>query len=135
MRPELKTLADGLIGTVKGYVDATKATLSARMDTLESSIKAIPAGPRGEQGEKGLDGKDGPAGERGLDGANGADGQPGKDGAQGPAGEPGKDADPEVVRALVVEEVSKATAEKSDAASELFEAVIKRFEVEHADAA
>jgi len=193
MRHELKTMADGLIETVKGYVRTVQDGLSLRIDGLEQTIKAIPSGPNGKDGEPGVKGEDGksitvddvaplikdevtkavdciprpevdyvrvtgvvkeivsliPVPSNGIDGKDGDRGQDGKD-ADPEAitkevlarvtevlesiptpkdGLNGKDADPEMVRAAVVEELSK----QEDSAELFAKALITRFaQVEYA---
>jgi len=42
LRNELKTIADGLIETVKGFVDKATATLNGRIDSLEKALRELP---------------------------------------------------------------------------------------------
>lgn len=133
-KQDMLMLARSVGVAVKEYVAAALLTMAARLDTLDSRIKAIPAGPQGEKGEKGEPGESivGPAGPEGkpgeaIQGTPGMDGRPGKDAEavdiaaivaeavkqipvpkDGKDGMPGDSVDPERVRELVNGEVVKA---------------------------
>jgi hypothetical protein len=95
MRDEIKSIADGVIESVKSFVSKTIEPLEERIDSLvfetnealhrlDEKIQAIPAGEKGEagaDGRDGIDGKDGigERGEKGEQGENGKDGRDGKD--------------------------------------------------------
>lgn len=95
MREELKSIADGVIESVKSFVSKAIEPLEERIDylvdetretlhRLDDKIQAIPAGEKGDAGKDGrdgIDGKDGigERGEKGEQGENGKDGIDGKD--------------------------------------------------------
>jgi hypothetical protein len=103
-----KALGQQILTAVKDYVARTSFALTARLDSLEERIKAIPAGPPGERGEKGDAGDQGPAGRnsyevavslgyegsvhdwmQSLVGKQGHVGERGENGEVGPQGEKG----------------------------------------------
>jgi hypothetical protein len=94
MRDEIKSIADGVIESVKSYVSNAIGAVNSRLEGLEKSLKEIPAGENGKDGRDGIDGKDG---KDGLDGVNGKDGTDGRDGKDGSDGINGKDADEEAI--------------------------------------
>jgi hypothetical protein len=94
MRDEIKSIADGVIESVKSYVSNAIGAVNSRLEGLEKSLKEIPAGENGKDGRDGIDGKDGKDGTDGVNGKNGTDGIDGKDGSDGING---KDADEEAI--------------------------------------
>jgi len=82
----LAQLSDGVLHSVRGYIQRSMAPWLDRVRALEQ--QAPVPGPQGQPGPAGRDGKDGAPGERGE---KGADGLPGRDGAPGERGEKGAD--------------------------------------------
>lgn len=80
---ETREVMRGLIETERAANAAVVASLSARIDELQSQIRAIPAGPQGERGPEGPQGMPGERGERGIDGRDGIHGKDGRDGKDG----------------------------------------------------
>jgi hypothetical protein len=76
MRDEIKSIADGVIESVKSYVSNAIGAVNSRLDGLDKSLKEIPAGKDGKDGLDGVNGKDGT---NGIDGKDGSDGINGKD--------------------------------------------------------
>jgi len=83
--PDLSAYAERVVVAVKNYVRQAHDGLALRMDALEAQLKTLPVPAKGDKGDSGesIRGEPGPA---------------------------GKDADPEVVLAMIVSEISKAVA-------------------------
>jgi hypothetical protein len=137
-RHEIAVLMKAVGGVVKKHVGAAIESLSGRLNDFDQRISAIPAGARGERGEKGDAGRDAEPLDTELFARQVIERIPaprdGKDAVVDmPAlardvlalipvprdGRDGKDADPEVVRAIMREEVERSvTVAAENAVSE-----------------
>jgi hypothetical protein len=68
---DVERMADGLIATIRGYIDSRAETLGKAISSLAVRLDALPA-PK--DGTPGRDGRDGLPGLRGEPGTNGKDG-------------------------------------------------------------
>ena len=59
MRRDMKTLADGMIEVVRGYVNQAANALTARVDEMEQRFASLPVPKDGDPGKQGEPGKDG----------------------------------------------------------------------------
>lgn len=84
---DLKVLAAIVATTIKGHVAVAIAAVSGRLDGLEARLIAMPAGPKGEKGDNG----------ESVRGEKGEPGAPGRD---------GEGVDLQVIRDMVLEEIS-----------------------------
>lgn len=59
MRRDMKTLADGMIEVVRGYVNQAASALTTRFDEMERRFASLPVPKDGDPGKQGDPGKDG----------------------------------------------------------------------------
>lgn len=121
--PELiELMISEAVGKLPPAEPGKSVDLEETAELISMQVKqAVAALPKPEDGKDGQPGQDG---EPGAPGANGADGQPGRDGVDG------KDVDPELVKALVDEQVDSAIAGIITKQSEAIAAGIERFGLE-----